>query len=116
MLQVGELAVHQAVHGNEHPAAFLQRLGINGDSRLVGGGAEDIECDGEAEGLVDQRLDGGNFNLPPGMVSLHICDRWTQRASHLSRFHGISVAGGNFNLPHGMVSRHFCARWKQEFE
>ena len=65
VLQVGELAVHQAVHGNEHPAAFLQRLGVDGDSRLVGGGAEDIECDGEAEGLVDEGLDGGLASHQP---------------------------------------------------
>ena len=65
MLQVGELAVHQAVHGDEHLAAFLQCLGVNGDSRLVGGGAEDIECDGEAEGLVDERLDGGLASHQP---------------------------------------------------
>ena len=72
MLQVGELAVHQAVHGDEHLAAFLQYLGVDGDSRLVGGGAEDIECDGEAEGLVDERLDG------PAL-------RWAQQSQHLCR-------------------------------
>ena len=41
------------------------RLGVDGDSRLVGGGAEDIECDGEAEGLVDEGLDGGLASHQP---------------------------------------------------
>ena len=73
VLQVGELAVHQAVHGDEHLAAFLQRLRVDGDSRLVGGGAEDIECDGEAEGLVDERLDGGHLTSPFRLVVAVLC-------------------------------------------
>lgn len=32
---------------------------------LVGGCTEDIECDGEAEGLVDEGLDGGLASYQP---------------------------------------------------